>query len=107
MASFVERVFTPVESEDWKVEKIIMHPAEFAELQEHARLDSLDLVTEPAVLRTGLRAHLFGTSVYADRSCRKGHYEVRYGNTCELKSVVCLSKDCPDLECIVDAVHDF
>lgn len=112
MKNFLDRVFVPVETGDWVVERINMHPDDFAELQKHVKGDTLDLNAVPELIATGLRAHLWNASLYVLPEYRKHHYEVVYGDL-KLKNTVCLKKnettreDCPDLQCLVDLVHDY
>ena len=110
MIRFIETVMAPVETDDWVVERVHMHPVEYAELLKAAQ-GTIDIVNQLAVMKTGVLAHLFGMEVRVDKKNRRHHYEVVYGDL-KLKNVVCLKKnetakdDCPDLDCLVDAVHD-
>ena len=102
--------FTPIESADWVVEQVHMHPVEYAELRKEAG-DKMDIVSSKAVMESGVYAHLFGAEVHVSESKRRHHYEVVYGDL-KLKNTVCLKRnkatgeDCPDLECLVDLVHN-
>lgn len=110
MKNFLDRVFLPVEQADWRVEQIRMHPKEFAELQKNAKPDTLDMIAVAELVKAGYRAHIFGAQVNVSVDYRPDHYEVLFGDL-QRKNVVCLRKnemvgeDCPELDCLVDAVH--
>ncbi len=112
MRNFLDRVFTPVETNDWVVEQVLMHPLEFEELRKNVPRDQLDLIAVKELIDAGHRASLFGAQVRVDENYRRRHYEVLYGDL-KLKNTVCLRKnettreDCPDLECLVEIVHAF
>jgi hypothetical protein len=105
----LDRAFTPVEGQDFKVEQVRMHPVEFNELRKEAG-DKMDIETNKPLIDQGILGYLFGAMIVVKKEFRRHHYEVLYDDL-RLKNVVCLRKDettredCPDLECLVDAVH--
>lgn len=111
LVNFIEKVFTPVEEADWKVEAIRMHPKDFAVFREKVG-KQFDVEVNTPALKLGILGYLFGAAVIVKRKHRRHHYEVVYGSASDLTNVVCLRKnevtgeDCPDLNCVVDAVHD-
>ena len=111
MKNFLDLVFLPVETNGGRVEQIRVCQKEFEELKKNVKGEDLDLNVVPELIAAGMVATIFGADVRVSQEHRPGHYEVLYDDL-KKKNVVCLRKnetareDCPDLECLVDIVHD-
>lgn len=109
----VADAFSSVEAHDLKVEKLRMHPSDFADMRKNCDLGTLDLNTNPVIQSDGtwVSASLWGADVVMDKKCQPKHYEL-ISMKGERKDVVCASRmkmvpeDCGDPNCLVEAVHD-
>lgn len=107
----MDHVFNPVEQEDWVVEKIVVHPQEWATMRKNYGLEHLDLNVVPELLKVGIVGSLFNAQIHVDESVQRSHMEVVYGDL-KKKNVVCLMSKhlpgakCGSMDCLVDFVHD-
>lgn len=111
MIFVMDHIFNPVETQDWIVEKIIVHPQEWALFRKNYGPDHLDMNAVQELRDAGLYAHLFNANIYVDATKPRGHIEVVYGNLEKTNHVCLMTKRlagavCDNLTCLVDYVHD-
>lgn len=107
----MDHVFTPIEQNDWRVERIDVHPQQWKEFKKNFGPEHLDVNVVPELLKAGHVGALWGAAVWLDKKLPRGHMVASYGDL-EKKHYVCMTAkrafgvDCGNLDCLVDAVHD-
>lgn len=106
----MDHIFTPIEQQDWRVEKIIVHPQEWATMTKNLSEEQLDVNVAPEIVKEGYVGGLWGASVQTDENMQKGHIEAHYADLAKKMCVCLMTKrlsgaECDNPDCLVDYVH--
>ena len=104
-----KHVFDAAERHDLVVEQLTMRSTDYADVLRSGR-DVLDVITQSALLRTGLQAYLWNARVMTDRRVREGTVLVTASGIDRIvEKVFCIghrSMDCLDESCVVSEVME-
>jgi len=100
-----EYVFDAVERHDLSVEQLTMKLTDYADVLKSGR-DALDTINQQALLRTGLRAHLWNARVMTDHRVREGTILVKASGAERTFCIEHRAMECADDSCVVSEVME-